>query len=81
MIQSLQQKNIKIFGGMIKTAYICRNIQRYIYVYRSLCHRLRRPMALRRLWPLPPLPEGKDTFTLEELRNILISDLNEAYGR
>ena len=29
---------------------------------------------------LPPLPEGKDTFTLEELREILISDLNEVYG-
>jgi hypothetical protein len=29
---------------------------------------------------LPPLPEGKDHFTLEELREILINDLNEAYN-
>ena len=28
---------------------------------------------------LPPLPEGKESFNLEELRDILISDLNEIY--
>jgi hypothetical protein len=29
---------------------------------------------------LPPLPEAKETYTLEEFRNILINDLNEIYG-
>lgn len=29
---------------------------------------------------LPPLPESKETYTLEEFRNILINDLNELYG-
>ncbi len=27
-----------------------------------------------------PLPEGKDFYTPEELREILISDLNDIYG-
>lgn len=30
---------------------------------------------------LSPLPEGKETFTLEEMRNILINDLNVTYQR
>lgn len=29
---------------------------------------------------LTPLPETKETYTLEELRSILINDLNEVYG-
>ena len=29
---------------------------------------------------LSPLPEGKEAYTLEEFRDILISDLKETYG-
>jgi hypothetical protein len=29
---------------------------------------------------LPALPEGKDSYTPEEVRDLLISDLNSIYG-
>ena len=29
---------------------------------------------------MPPLPESKETYSLEEFRDILINDLNEIYG-
>ena len=29
---------------------------------------------------LPPLPEGKETFTLEEFREILLDDIREIYN-